>query len=203
MQHYLDKISSLSKSQKHLQAVQLMLSYPMCNWVSQYFGRTRDANAELHFIAFCRDILLRDKEKLKRADWAIYDQRLINYELSAYDQLNEFDCYISLFEYARKNLTYTLTYSKSRTDDDFNKYVLYEDCHYKYVHFLYLSHHRYEIIKRKKARQDVGKLPKTMLRHQIEDLDTSELNSRMDSLTRLLNKIAKYYHIFPSDKGGD
>jgi len=176
-----------------LKAVRAILSYPLINWVSQYFSRTRDADGELMFVSFCNEVLNAEKGKLMNREWEQCDRALIHYELSAYDRLNEFDKYIELFNACRRDKPYTITYSKNRNDEIINKYVLYEDQVYKYVHFLYGVDFRYQIILRKYEKQRKGKLPDTMLRRQMEDLTPEEYDLRIEQLQKLLDYIISRY----------
>jgi len=177
--------TDLSVGKDYLGAVRAILSYPLINFVGQYFGRTRDGEAQLHFVSLCRDVINSNIEKLTASEAEEYQKIFLYNELAAYDRLNEFHNYIALFDYVRVNLSYTQCYAKSRNDEAFNKYVLYEDERYKYVHFLYTCDSRYQVIKRKHKKQMDGSLPRTMLRHQQEELEPSELECRFEELRNL------------------
>jgi len=148
----IEAFSQLVEADDRLNLIKTLLSYPLINWTSQFFSRTRNAEMLLNFVDYCRIILRQNTDKISNEELVDFDKILIGYELSAYDRLNDFENYIALFEFARVNVLHTITYTKHRNDDIFNKYLLYEDERYKYVHFLYLMDRRYHIILRKKSR---------------------------------------------------
>lgn len=190
-EHSLKLLDSLVEGLDYLQAVRLLLSYPLVNFVSQCFGRTRDGEALLRFVSICRWVLDANAGELGADEAEFFDRYLICCELGAYDRLNEFYNYILTFEEARANKRYADQYLKSRNDEVFNRYVLYESENAKHVHFLYGFNRRYEIIKRKWKKQMAGNLPYSMLRHQKEDLSESELEKRFAELRNLLYQMTK------------
>lgn len=177
----------------NLNMLRVLLSYPMINWVGQFFSRTRDGDTELFFVDNCREIIRQNMDRVSADEYARFDKELINYELSAYDRLNLWQDYIRLFEEVRKEKSYTIKYGASRNDSVFNSYVLHQDSDCKYVHFLYLSDHRYKIICRKQARKEAGKGVEHLKMHQKDALTDAELEARYNELARLFEYLKQYY----------
>ncbi|MDK2801584.1 MAG: hypothetical protein PWQ70_3203 [Clostridiales bacterium] len=163
-------------------ALKELLSYPLCNFVHEFFTYTRNYESGLDFADYCYSILEINKDKLTDKEFEQFDKLLITLRLSMLDYLNRWGEYISYYENILSTKNYLLTYDKSRNDPDFNKYVVYEDERYKYVHFLYAVSHRYEIIKRKFNKWLNGKNVEHLKRHQQDRLSDTELQERIESI---------------------
>ncbi len=169
----------------NLKALRALFSYPLNEWVSRYFLWTRNMEAQLGFVDYCRQIVDYYRNDLSNEEYEQFDQELILYELTAYDYLNRWQEYIDLFEMTRAGKDYTSTYMLYRNDPVFNSYVLHRDEHYQYVHFLYLSDSRYRTICRKLQREIAGKSVEHLKRHQRERLSNEERDSRQAEMARL------------------
>lgn len=189
----MDNLSQIIGYTDKLSMLRALLSYPIINWVSQFFSRTRSAETKLYFVEYCRDIIKQNRDKISEDEYAEYDQALIHYELSAYDRLNLWDEYIILFEKTLEEKSYTMKYSASRDDPVFNSYVLRQDRNCKYVHFLYTSDRRYNIIRRKQKRMEDGKTVEHLKRHQQDRLSEEELSARYAEMARLFEYIKRQH----------
>lgn len=172
-----------------LKAVKALLSYPLNNWVSQYFVRTRSYRSELDFISKCYHILECNKDSITRNEYEAFDRYLIGLKLSALDKLNRWNDYIAFYDYILKNKAYVTKYSKFKDDQNINAFVLYEDLDYKYVHFLY-GFRRYDIIKRKLKRKTSGKSTNHLKKHQQDKLAEEEYQKRLDEMYHCFLRIA-------------
>ena len=172
-------------------ACKLLLNYPLINFVSQYFSRMRNYEEGLDFVDYSYRIFELNKYKLSDKEFEDFDRKLINYRLSMLDGLNLWQEYISLYEDTLATKKYYYTYCKSRNDPEFNKFVAYEDKNYKYVHFLYLSNRRYQIIKRKFDKWLKGKTVEHLKRHQQNRLTDNELQQRYEEIINCLNIMLK------------
>lgn len=167
-------------------SVKALLSYPLCNFVNEFFTYTRNYESGLDFTDYCYRILEMNRDKLNDKEFECLDKILIRLRLSMLDYLNRWGEYISYYENILSTKNYLLTYDKGRNDPDFNRYVVYEDKDYKYVHFLYVGSYRYEIIKRKFSKWLNGKNVEHLKRHQQDRLSDTELQERIESIfTRL------------------
>jgi len=162
-QNALEQITSLAIGKDYLGFLRMIMSYPLVNFAGQYFTRHRNAEEQLQFVALCRSIIGCNKEQLSASEIKAYENYLICSELVAYDRLNEFEHYIKLYEYAKDT----------------------KACEH-------LPDGRYQVVLRKKAKQDLGKLPKTMLRHQRDSLSEAQLDKIDNELHKLLSDMAVY-----------
>ncbi len=176
----------LKKYRDPFTSIKAILSYPLWNYVPQFFTYTRNYESGLDFVDYCYSILENSKDKLTDKEFEQFDKLLITLRLSMLDYLNRWGEYISYYENILSTKNYLLTYDKNRNNPDFNKYDVYEDERYKYVHFLYAVSHRYEIIKRKFNKWLNGKNVEHLKRHQQNKLSDTELQERIELIfTRL------------------
>lgn len=159
----LDQFTQITGYSDKLAMLRSLLTYPMINWVSQFFSRTRSGDAELYFVDYCRGVILQNMDKISGDEFLKYDRVLIYYELSAYDRLNLWHDYIRL----------------------------YEDTLSKGIHSLDALKPRYEIICRKQKRADEEKTVEHLRRHQQKALTEDELNTRYAELGRLFEYIKR------------
>ncbi|MDR1668339.1 MAG: hypothetical protein LBR76_00085 [Oscillospiraceae bacterium] len=172
-----------------LNTLRALLSYPLINWVSQFFSRTRDGQTELYFVQYCRAIIEENEGELGEEELEFFDKVLIGYQLGAYDRLNWWQEYVDFFNLARRSKRYTKAFAKRADHPGMDEYLLWEDGNYKHVHFLFFVRHRYEVIQRKLERLISGKSTKHLERHQIEDLTEEQVKSRHEEMARLFEFI--------------
>ena len=172
----------LKKYQDPFTTVKMILSYPLWDYVSEFFTYIRNYEDGLDFVDYCYNVLEINRDKLTDKEFEHFDRTLIGLKLSMLDYLNRWGEYISYYENLLSENNYLLTYAKSRNDAEFNKYVVYEDNSYKYVHFLYVGSYRYKIIKRKFTKWLQGKNVEHLKRHQQDRLSENEIQERLDSI---------------------
>lgn len=148
----------------NLKTLRALLNYPLIGWVSQYFSRTRSAEAKLGFAELCREIITYHRQEISDEEYERYDRVLLGYELSAYDRLNRWRDYIALYEQA-------VSAGRLRA----------------------YSWDRYPISCRKQARAEAGKSVEHLKRHQQSRLSEKELLERHDEMDRLFEFI-KHRH---------
>ncbi len=170
-----------------LGALRVLMTYPMIQWVNHNFSRTRDGATELYFVRYCRGIIEESGAELSAEEVESFDRELTHFELSAYDRLNWWQEYVVCFEEARSHKQYTIEYAAWANHPGMEKYLLWQTMGHKHVHFLFASHQRYEIVKRKLDRLNSGKTTKHLERRQMEDLTEEQLNKRYIELLRLFN----------------
>lgn len=144
-----------------LQIVRALLSYPYINFVSQYFSRVREYQGCLQFVDLCYDIINSRKDQLSRKEYEELDRVLVSYRLASLDGMNEWVRYIELYEDIEHKVSYQLPYW------------------------------RYEIIKRKLTRHQLGKSTEHLKRHQQERLTDEELDSRYAEMVAVFERIKK------------
>ncbi len=94
-----------------LNTLRALMTYPMINWVSQFFSRTRDGGTQLYFVRYCREIIEEYDAEISAEEREAFDRELIHYELSAYDRLNWWQEYVNFFEETRNQKPYTIAYA--------------------------------------------------------------------------------------------
>lgn len=156
------------------------------NYVVQYFQCTRNFDQGLDLIEWASNILDTYRNQFSNKEYEVIKRKLIYGKLHYLDYLNRWPEYIEYYEFILLDKDYLLTYVKSRDDFEFNKFVVKEDTNFKYVHFLYLSNHRYKIIKKKFHKWIKGNNTEYLNRHQKDKLTDEEINQRtIDILTSL------------------
>lgn len=196
MNNFIEKFQFLDPYSDKLQLINKLLSYPMINFVSQFFTRTRNYWLFLDFTENCKKIInyYNDQNKISQERYEELDRILIGYELASYDYLNLWNLYIQMYN-ELKNKRYIDKYSIKNQylaeDEDFVKSILYKDECYYYVHFLYSYKERYEIIYRKQQKLDAGKNIEHLKRHQQEQLSENELTERYNEMVSFLQHIQK------------
>lgn len=135
-----------------------LLSYPLCNWVNEYFNYTRDYESGLNYVRYCRDIIEVNKEQISPSEGEKWDMYLITLKLNMLDRLNLWQEYIEYFDSLIDKKTY-----------------------------LYYLSARYEIIKRKLNRKNIGKKTDHLKRHQSYMLTEEEMKLRYEAIINKLN----------------
>lgn len=189
------------KDTDRLEMLHVLLSYPLINYLHQFFNSTRSWDVELNFVQYCRKIISKNIGKLTEKEIEDFDKSLIYCEFNALDRLNFWDEYIFLFNHYLKEKQYSVCYCRFRSDPVFDSYILYQDDTNKYVHFLYLTHRRYETICRKQKRLLDGKSTEYLKRHQKLQLNDNDLKERYEYMSQFkeYTEILKFLKIFIED----
>ncbi|TCX51983.1 MULTISPECIES: hypothetical protein [unclassified Dehalobacter] len=171
--------------------LRLLLSYPLCNWVAEFFLRSREYEKGLEFIGFAQSVIEHNSGLIPELESEIYDRKLITMNLVLLDYLNRWNSYIEYFDQALASKPYTIQYKKENQPAVKEKYIVAEDSRFVQVHFLYPLNERYNITCRKLARQNAGKSVEYLKRHSRAMLPEVEVNRRyteiIDKLNWLLN----------------
>lgn len=154
----LDLSNYLTQYKDPFPAMKVLLSYPLCNWVNEYFNYTRDFESGLYYISYCRSIIEANREQISPSEYAKWDRYLITLKLNMLDHLNLWEEYIEYYD--------SLIDSKP------------------YISYLAV---RYEIIKRKLNRKSMGKNTEHLKRHQAYMLNEEEMKARYDAIINKLN----------------
>jgi hypothetical protein len=202
--------SRLAGYTDNLAALRFLMSYPITNWVSQYFTRTRSQEAQLRYVEYCRAIFEQSVDKIephkpdpfhfgaaRKSEYERFDRTLLGHEFCAYDRLNRWHDYICLFEKTLREKHYIDTFLAYSDDPVFSSYIRRSDWKYKYVHFLYKYDRRYRIICRKQKLLLSGKGVEHLKRHQQDRLSNDELDVRCDEMERLFKYITERYYTRP------
>lgn len=156
------------------------------NYTQEIFVQTRNYESALDFIRYASHMITTYKNSLSEKEFQDFDRNLISFHLCMLDCTNKWEEYIQLFEKMLYERRYVLTYSKTRDDPEFNKFVLYQDRNCKYVHFLYLSNYRYELIKRKYQKLLAGKNVEHLKKHPQSKLSNTEIQERYERVLHFI-----------------
>lgn len=154
-------IHSDPNSEDPLKAMEILLSYPLVNFTSQYFRRTREYDMGLQFVDRCQQIISANKASISYEKIEEWKQYLITLKLTLLDFSNDWEAYIDIY---KKDLT-------------------------KPVHSTIAK--RYEIICRKLERKKAGKSVEHLKRHQKESLTLSEQERRYAEMMALFLRIVR------------
>lgn len=122
-------------------------------------------------------------QRFTKEEYEKYDHKLSEFKLVLLDRSDLWFDYIQYFEQYRMEKSYVLKYSRGdpllpRGDPVIVDYVIKEDYKFKYVHFLYTHHHRYELIKTKMKKLRQGKRVGNLYHKQKSELADEEIERR-------------------------
>jgi L-rhamnose mutarotase len=162
----LDISHYLSRHKDPFPVMKVLLSYPLCNWINEYFLYTRDFEGGLYFVNYCRSIISANMKSIAPCELQKWDKYLIVLKLNMLDLLNLWQEYIDYFD--------TVFDSKLC-----NLRGLYKE--------------RYDIIKRKLIRKNTGANVEHLKRHQACRLTEYEIKMRYEAIINRLNSLIKDY----------
>lgn len=184
MNNYISLLDENSKNPITL--IKAIYTTQLSNYINQYFISTRDYENGLDFTGWALNIIKEYSDQFTVEEFEKVHIELIYNKLNFLDYLNRWAEYLEYYNYILNSTKYSLTYSRTRSDDEFNKFVLNEDVKYKYVHFLFLVNHRHSIIIRKFDKWIKGNKVEHLKRHQQDKLSEKEINDRaIDIITSL------------------
>lgn len=156
----------LSRHKDPFPVIRVLLSYPLCNWVNEYFLSTRDFEGGIFFVSYCRSIISANMKRITPCELQKWDKYLIVLKLNMLDHLNLWQEYIDYFDTEFDSKLYNLR-------------GLYKE--------------RYDIIKRKLIREKAGANTEYLKRHQACRLTEDEIRMRYEAIINRLNALIKDY----------
>lgn len=178
--------SYLIKLKDPLPNLRVLLSYPLCNWVNEFFLTTRNYYSGLKFTDYANEIICNNTDRITPGEYERMDKKLTTYKLVMLDFLNDWDEYINLFDNTLANKKYYVLYPKHAQKHIKDKYILLDDGYFISAHFLCFMDKRYSIINRKLSRQKVGKSTEHLRRHHQYMLSDEEIEKRYKAI---INKL--------------
>lgn len=157
-------------------------------YVEQIILRTRSYDEGLEFTERMEAYLEAYQGHLTQREYMQIDQQLIRLKLTLLDKADRWHAYVDLWDKLYKEKQYLLTYDRSRDDPDFNRFVVKEDRYYKYVHFLYVGSHRYDLIKKKIQKLSEGKKVGNLMHRTQAELTDEEIEERYNFIMELALK---------------
>lgn len=178
-----------------------LFTYPYCNFIPQYFGRTREYDLGLLFVDQCRNLLTEYNDEIPPQEAKLIEHDVTFLELSLYDDLNRWQEYLNLFEQIfreKRTKEYISTYNPSMSNgqsdkERFGRYLIgHTPQGFALVHNLYSCERRRAVIERKLHRQQEGKNVEHLKRHSKEKLLDEEQCRRYIEMNEFIHWMSKY-----------
>lgn len=164
-----------------------IISYPTWNYVSQAIVTTRSYEAGLEGAFLLLRLTEHYKPKLKKKEYESNLRHLYSFVLGMLDSLDRWEEYLELWETLFRDAPLADTYGKGARNSHGEKiepFVVGEDQHVLYIHFLWGTQDRKEVIERKLLKKRSGKRIDYLLHAQQEELTDSEIQRRLERLAR-------------------
>ena len=145
-----------------LPGLRLLLSYPLCNWVVEFFLRSREYEKGLEFISYAYAVMGVNIDNIPEQEYTRWEKQLTRMTLTLLDYMNSWEAYIDYYDQSLASKPY-----------------------------IQASKQRYEIIRRKLARQAAGKSVEHLKRHGRAMLTEEELNNRYAEIINKLEWLMK------------
>lgn len=184
----LPQVGSISLAKKFsLNKYRKIISYPTWNYVTQAIFATRSYEAGLEGSLLLLRLTEDYKPNLEKKEYESNLRSLYSFVLSLLDSLNRWEDYLELWEKLFREVPLSDTYSKDARNFHGAKiepFVVGEDEHILYVHFLWGTQDHKELIERKLSKKRSGKRINYLLHPQQEELTDSEIQRRLERLAR-------------------
>lgn len=183
---FLAQVGSTSLAKKFsLKKYRKIISYPTWNYVSQAIFTTKSYEAGLEGSFLLLKLTECYKPKLEKKEYESNLRQLYSFVLSMLDSLDRWEEYLELWDKLFREVPLADTYGKGARDfhgKGIEPFIVAEDEHTLYIHFLWGTQDRKEVIKRKLFKKGSGKRIDYLLHAQQEQLTDSEIRRRLDRL---------------------
>lgn len=152
------------------------------------YRRTRNYEYGLVLAEILLATLEDKRNEITNTEYRRWRPDFISFKLDMLDRLNYWSEYIEYFKKVRKTTDFFGLYCQNpdTAPDRFGSYLLGYDGKYQHVHFLYLHHRRYEIIKRKHNKMLQGKDVEHLRCNQQDRLTDKEIEHRIRTVFGLV-----------------
>ncbi|MBS9391960.1 MAG: hypothetical protein HEQ29_01900 [Dolichospermum sp. LBC05a] len=133
---------------------------------------------------------------LSETEYRKFQTDIILFKLELLDKKDDWDEFIHFFEQTLQNRNvHTLTYHPAvfAYVDPKSHYVVRFDTQYIYMHPLYLSDHRYQLIKKKIDRRSKNKKINNLQHKLKSDLSEEEIQSRFSTIMKAAEEGQRVY----------
>lgn len=177
----------IKKYDNPFNVIKAILSYPINNWVNEYFLYTRDFEGGIFFVEYCYSVINYNYNHTPANKYEKWDIYLIMLKLNMLDHLNHWEKYIEYFDLVLTTRPYRVRIYAQNSKYINMRYIISEHGDFLYVHFLWVADRRYEIIKRKISRERAGKRIEHLKRQQACLLSEDEIKIRYETIINRLN----------------
>lgn len=185
---FLPQVGSTSLAKRFsLNKYRKIISYPTWNYVSQAIFTTRSYEAGLDGALLLLRLTEHYKPKMKKKEYESNLRTLYWFVLSMLDCLDRWEEYLELWEKLFRGVPLADTYGKDARNyhgEKMEPLVLEEDEHILYVHFLWGTQDRKEVIRKKLMKKRSGKRIHYLLHAQQDQLTDSEIQRRLERLAQ-------------------
>jgi len=171
-----------------------IVSYPTWNYVSQAIYTTRSYENGLDGSLLLLRLTEYYKPKLEKKEYESNLRQLYSFVLSMLDRLDRWEEYLELWDKLFRDVPLADTYGKGAKTFHGQKmepFILNEDEHTLYTHFLWGTQDCKEVIKRKLLKKRSGKRINYLLHAQQDKLTDSEIQVRLQRLARWVEAVQK------------
>lgn len=171
-----------------------IVSYPTWNYVSQAIFTTRSYEDGLEGSLLLLRLTEYYKPKLEKKEYESNLRQFYSFVLSMLDSLDRWEEYLELWDKLFREVPLADTYGKGARNCHGQKikpFVVEEDEHTLYIHFLWGTQDRKEVIKRKLLRKRSGKRFDYLLHAQQDKLTDSEIQGRLERLAWWVETVQK------------
>jgi len=171
-----------------------IVSYPTWNYVSQAIYTTRSYENGLEGSLLLLRLTEYYKPKLEKKEYESNLRQLYSFVLSMLDRLDSWEEYLELWDKFFREVPLADTYGKGAKTFHGQKmepFILKEDEHTLYIHFLWGTLDSKDVIQRKLLKKRSGKRIDYLLHAQQDKLTDSEIQGRLERLAWWVETVQK------------
>jgi hypothetical protein len=191
----LPQVGSNSLAEKFsLNKYRKIVSYPTWNYVSQNIFTTRSYEDGLEGSLLLLRLTEYYKPKLEKKEYESNLRTLYSFVLSMLDSLDRWEEYLELWDKLFQEVPLADTYgigARNFHGQKIEPFVVAEDEHTLYIHFLWGTQDRKEVIERKLLKKRSGKRIDHLLHAQQDKLTDSEIQGRLERLAWWIETVQK------------
>lgn len=167
-------------------AVRAMMSYPIWNWVQEYFMRLRDYERAMEFVCYCTDEIDKNAEKCTADDLRNWFEKISGFTLALYDHLNLWEFYIEYFDELLEDKSNPVCYRFPNEAHIKPQYIIRFEPKFMYVHRLATLDFTYNQVKHKLEQANAGHGIERLKRKQQDKLTDEEIAKRHQQMVERL-----------------
>ncbi len=187
-----------------LEQYRTVMSYPIWNFVQRAIIDTRSyehgLNSCIVFLQFTEHF----RTQLDKKEFESNSIKLYSLVLGMLDRLDRWEEYLEFYDYFRKSCDFCLTYSKRSKEThgkEIEPYIVSEDKNTIYVHFLWGSHHRRDLIARKADKKMAGKGLGNQFHARQSELSAEEVEKRLAWILKTAEYAKRFNEKLKNSKG--
>lgn len=172
-----------------------LFRYPTWNGIIKAITSTRAYQDGLEAGLALLEYTENNRDRLSEDEFEDNLRKLCLFVLTMLDKMDQWEEYLETWESIRTNTDFALTYSsgsRKHHGERIEPFVLDETSNTLYVHFLWTTLHRKEVIERKLERKRAGHKTGNLLHATQDELSPEEIQDRFDWVCRLAERAPEY-----------